>query len=135
MPAAQATTPDALEAIYSVLLAQEWEALEWLALDNNIIGFGGLESNNTGLQMNVSSENLDGDLAETISSLQGGFHVDVNDFLDWWTLMTMVLRLPPDSDPGPFLLAHPGLYIREASISILWVMFKGNDLHLAFRQL
>jgi len=31
----------------------EWEAIEFNAIDNNVIGFGGLETNNTGLQMNV----------------------------------------------------------------------------------
>lgn len=36
------------------------------------------------------------------------------------------------SDPGVFMLGQPGLYIRELDICILFLVFKGNDLHSGF---
>lgn len=36
------------------------------------------------------------------------------------------------SDPGAFMLGRPGLYIRELDICILFLVFKGNDLHSGF---
>ena len=33
------------------------------------------------------------------------------------------------ADPGSFLVARPGIYIRETNTIILFMVFKGNDLH------
>jgi hypothetical protein len=35
-------------------------------------------------------------------------------------------------DPGAFLLARPGLYIRELGILVLFIIFKGTDLHSGY---
>lgn len=35
-------------------------------------------------------------------------------------------------DPGAFLLARPGLYIRELDALILFIVFKGTDLHSGY---
>ncbi len=37
-----------------------------------------------------------------------------------------------DGDPGPFCLARSGLYIREKNVWIVFLVFKGSDLHSGF---
>lgn len=37
-----------------------------------------------------------------------------------------------DGDPGPFCLARCGLYIREKNVWIVFLVFKGSDLHSGF---
>lgn len=37
-----------------------------------------------------------------------------------------------DGDPGPFCLACCGLYIREKNVWIVFLVFKGSDLHSGF---
>ncbi|KAI0042408.1 hypothetical protein FA95DRAFT_1478374, partial [Auriscalpium vulgare] len=80
------------------------------------------------LQMNVSSECCGGALNNSIGP-QGKDHVDGKDAPRTFTLMAMLLSFPPGSDAGDFLLARPGLYIREQNATIVWAAFKGNDLH------
>ncbi|KAL6301088.1 hypothetical protein BKA93DRAFT_752223 [Sparassis latifolia] len=48
--------------------------------------------------------------------IQGTLHADGKDAHEFWTLFTLLFRLPPGADPDAFLLARPGTYIR-------------NDLH------
>lgn len=38
----------------------------------------------------------------------------------------------PGSDPGAFCLARCGLYVREADCWIVFLVFRGNDLHSGF---
>jgi len=110
LPAVQAATDDAqivmgatnkcLHGLYRSIMPKmisktEWEAIEFNAIDNNVIGFGGLEPNNTGLQMNVSSVMNGDSLADAIGNVQGSWHVDKSDDPSHWTLMTLLLRLPP----------------------------------------
>ncbi|KAK7021470.1 hypothetical protein R3P38DRAFT_2527025, partial [Favolaschia claudopus] len=92
--------------------------------------FGGLLPGCTSCQMNVSSDGFD--LAHFIGSHQGAWHTDIGD--DWtrWTLVTMLLNLPPGSDPGAFCLGRCGLYVREADAWIVFLVFRGNDLHSGF---
>ena len=37
-----------------------------------------------------------------------------------------------EGDPGPFCLARSGLYLREKDVWIIFLVFKGNDLHSGF---
>jgi hypothetical protein len=71
----------------------EWDMFEWIFRDNNVPGFGGPLPNNTGLQVNVSSD-ID-DLASMIGQFQGRLHTDRNDFHPGFTLFIIALRLPP----------------------------------------
>lgn len=108
LPAVQASTPEAAERISLVL--RLLHAIQRLILPrsiskfehdvteahselNNVVSCGGLEPNATSVQMNVSSGGYD--LAHFIGTHQGSWHTDVGD--DWtrWTLVTMILRLPP----------------------------------------
>lgn len=78
----------------------EWDMFNWICMDNNVPGFGGPLPNNTGLQVNVSSDI--GDLASMIGQVQGRLHTDRSDFHPGFTLFILALRLPP----GVFLLFH-----------------------------
>jgi hypothetical protein len=71
----------------------EWDMFEWIFRDNNVPGFGGPLPNNTGLQVNVSSDI--GDLASMIGQFQGRLHTDRNDFHPGFTLFILAIRLPP----------------------------------------
>jgi hypothetical protein len=71
----------------------EYDMLAWIFKDNNVPGFGGPNTNNTGLQVNVSSDI--GELASMIGQVQGRLHTDINDYHPAFTLMTLALRLPP----------------------------------------
>ncbi|KAJ6521405.1 hypothetical protein B0H19DRAFT_1244608 [Mycena capillaripes] len=108
----------------------EWEMYKWWAKDNNVFVFGGLGPGATGLQMNHSSGM--GGLDTAIGSLQGNWHADISDAPPLWTLGILMLKLPPGSDPGPFMLARCGLYIRETGVLIIYLLFRGNDLHSGF---
>ena len=37
-----------------------------------------------------------------------------------------------EGDPGPFCLARSGLYLREKDVWIVFLVFKGNNLHSGF---
>ncbi|KAJ6563441.1 hypothetical protein DFH09DRAFT_1279006 [Mycena vulgaris] len=108
----------------------EYDVTEAHSELNNVVSFGGLEPNGTSCQMNVSSGGFD--LAHFIGGHQGSWHTDIGD--DWtrWTTVTMILKLPEGSDPGAFCLARCGLYIREADAWIIFLVFRGNDLHSGF---
>ncbi|KAF7326673.1 hypothetical protein MVEN_02604500 [Mycena venus] len=108
----------------------EWEMYKWWAKDNNVFVFGGLGPGATGLQMNHSSGM--GGLDTEIGSLQGKWHADISDALPLWTLGILMLKLPPGSDPGPFMFARCGLYIRETGVLIIYLLFRGNNLHSGF---
>lgn len=71
----------------------EWDMFEWIFHDNNVPGFGGPLPNNTGLQVNVSSDI--GDLASMIGQIQGRLHTDRNDYHPGFTLFILAIRLPP----------------------------------------
>lgn len=76
----------------------EWDMMEFNAQDNNVPSFGGSEPGATSLQLNVSSDRGE-TLAEMIGGIQGALHTDQNDYLGSFTLVVMLLRLPP----GEFL--------------------------------
>ncbi|KAJ7734871.1 hypothetical protein B0H16DRAFT_1577418 [Mycena metata] len=145
MPAVQASTPEATEritlvlrllhAIQRLILPRsiskfEYDVTEAHSKLNNVVSFGGLEPNGTSCQMNVSSAGYD--LTHFIGEHQGAWHTDIGD--DWtrWTTVTMLLKLPEGSDPGAFCLARCGLYIREVDAWIVFLVFRGNDLHSGF---
>ncbi|KIM76533.1 hypothetical protein PILCRDRAFT_12761 [Piloderma croceum F 1598] len=144
-PAAQTTTPEAVLQINRILgivyeLRQivlkaslnnfEWSMLEFHSLDNNTFGFGGLGPSGTGCQANVSSNGRP--LRELIGQYQGSLHTDEGDDPCDFTVMILILRCPPGSDPGPFILARYGVYVREIDAWIIFLVFHGNDLHTGF---
>ncbi|KAJ7078377.1 hypothetical protein C8R43DRAFT_1143428 [Mycena crocata] len=108
----------------------EWEMFRFMADDNNVFVFGGLGPGATGLQMNIS-EGM-GNLEFAIGSLQGKWHTDVSDAFSLWTFGILLLKLPPGSDPGPFMFGRTGLYVRETGMLIIYLVFRGNDLHSGF---
>ncbi|KAJ7165356.1 hypothetical protein C8R46DRAFT_305979 [Mycena filopes] len=107
----------------------EWDVIKFLTDDNNIFVFGGLGPGATGLQGNFSGT---GDLKYSIGPQQGRWHTDLSDAFTFWTLGILLLRLPPGADPGPFMLGRCGLYIRETGVLIIYLVFRGNDLHSGF---
>jgi len=137
-PAVQSVMEEAVEVVgeltsifsqlYRLILPtciskEEWDVTDFHAIDNNIYGFGGLEPNNTGLQMNISSLQFGGPLLKAIGASQGWFHTDSHDDHSRWTLFTLLFRVPPGNvlyrwflgpfveilllgcDPGAFILA------------------------------
>ncbi|KAF8207891.1 hypothetical protein K438DRAFT_1814542 [Mycena galopus ATCC 62051] len=135
-PAVQADTPMAQHVIQRTLtvvheLQQlilpcclskfEWEMIKFLTDDNNIFVFGGLGPGATGLQGNFSGT---GDLKYSIGPQQGRWHTDLSDAYTFWTMGILLLRLPPGADPGPFMLGR--------CVLIIYLVFRGNDLHSGF---
>lgn len=148
LPAVQNTLPQAashighilriLHCLYQLIMPCsvtrfEWEMIRWNSWDNNVHCFGGLGPNGTGCQNNLSST-FNSDLATAIGG-QGSWHTDGGDDALWFTLATIILRIPPGSDPRPFLLGRPGLYCHiqcEGELLIVFLVFKGNDPHSGF---
>lgn len=108
LPAVQANTSAAqsqitqilevLHSLYQHIMPKSLSKFEYEVLDfhhnyNNVIGFGGLASNGTGCQLNVSS--LGRTLAEYIGLVQGGWHADTGDDETRYTLFTLLLRIGP----------------------------------------
>ncbi|KAF5329323.1 hypothetical protein D9619_008910 [Psilocybe cf. subviscida] len=94
---------------------------------NNVFSFGGLEPNGSSVQLNVSS--LGVNLNQAIGMIQGFWHADFLDDPQFWTLFIMLLRIGPDGDPGPFFLARGGIYVHELGCWVIFLVFKGTDLH------
>ncbi|KAJ7582351.1 hypothetical protein C8J56DRAFT_760267, partial [Mycena floridula] len=112
----------------------EWDVWMFRGDDLNVMTFGGLRPGLTGLQFNCSSENGGGfTLRLSIGAKQGYWHVDFKDAAGRWTLLIIMLQLPPGSNAGDFLQARCGAYARVEVGSDGRVMFylviKGNDLH------
>ncbi|KAJ7223485.1 hypothetical protein GGX14DRAFT_558060 [Mycena pura] len=128
-----------ISSIYMILAPlalskEEFDVTTFRSYDVNVFSFGGLNPTGlTGLQMNASSGWDGGELKLFIGMLQGSWHVDLHDDPCRWTLFILIMRLPPGSDPGPFLFARFGLYCRavvNANGEVrLFLFFKGNDLH------
>ncbi|KAJ6613902.1 hypothetical protein B0H10DRAFT_1951169 [Mycena sp. CBHHK59/15] len=113
------------------LSAFEWEITKFHMLDNNVFIFGGLNGPGaTCCQYNSSSGK--GSLADMIGRLQGYWHADISDPWVFWTFGILLLKLPPGSDPGPFMFGRCGIYVRETGILILYLVFRGNDLHCGY---
>lgn len=108
LPAVQASTPEAIWQIQTVLhllhtlygrvmpkclSAFEWSMINFHKIYNNVFCFGGLGPNGTGLQLNVSS--LGELLRSAIGYLQGSWHVDEHDDNADWTFFTLLLRMGP----------------------------------------
>ncbi|KAJ7045949.1 hypothetical protein C8F04DRAFT_1066822 [Mycena alexandri] len=108
----------------------EMEMIRFITDYNNIFVFGGLGPGATGLQLNVSSGLRD--LLLSIGELQGRWHTDYGDEDSMWSMVILMLKLPPGSDPGPFMLGRFGLYIRETGLLIIYLVFRGNDLHSGY---
>ena len=145
LPAVQANTPAAMSQIATVLTVLnklfrlitpkclskfEQEITDFHSEFNNVFTFGGLEPGGVSTQMNVSA--LGELLSFFIGRVQGGWHCDVSDNICRWTLFVLLFRVGPDGDPGPFCLARCGLYIREKNVWIVFLVFKGSDLHSGF---
>lgn len=109
-PAVQSVTPDAVEAVSNItpiisslyryiiptcVSKEELDATDFHAIDNNVFGFGGLDPNNTGLQLNVASLDMGGVLSRSIGKVQGSWHPDFGDDPSRWTMFTLLFRIPP----------------------------------------
>ncbi|KAJ6628829.1 hypothetical protein B0H10DRAFT_1940206 [Mycena sp. CBHHK59/15] len=103
---------------------------EFHMTDNNVFVFGGLGPGATGCQYNSSAGK--GNLAKMIGLLQGNWHADISDAWFFWTFGILMLKLPPGADPGPFMLGRSGIYFRETGILVLYLVFRGNDLHSGY---
>ncbi|KAJ6596545.1 hypothetical protein B0H10DRAFT_2441881 [Mycena sp. CBHHK59/15] len=105
----------------------EYEATKFNSDDMNVVGFGGLELNNaTSCQLNMSA--LWQSLVKALG-IQGGEHPDSKDEETRKTYLLLLFNLPPGSDPGAFLLARAGLYLRELDTWALHIFFDGTDIH------
>ncbi|KAJ3501747.1 hypothetical protein NLJ89_g9201 [Agrocybe chaxingu] len=74
-------------------------------------------------------------LINSIGEVQGAWHPDISDDVCLWTFYTLLLRIGPTGDPGPFCLARGGIYCRELNAWIIFLVFKGTDLHSGFAPL
>ncbi|KAJ7181647.1 hypothetical protein C8R43DRAFT_941460 [Mycena crocata] len=147
LPAAQTAEPEAAHQIHQVLQILhdmyrlivpycisnfEWEMLEFLGMDNNVMALGGLAPGPPSCQSNFSSIinhlSSDMELSESIGA-QGKLHEDEKDDPAGFTLVTVILKLAPGSDPGLFLCGRPGLYIHALGVWTFWMLFKGKDPH------
>ncbi|KAG1775068.1 hypothetical protein EV702DRAFT_1047189 [Suillus placidus] len=123
-----------LHDLYALILplsvsANEWDVLEYVMAEHNMFTFGGGRVGPVGCQLNISSMDSGGALIKSIGGAQGSWHVDAGDDPMTHTLVTMLLRIPPGSDPGAFCLGRPGLYVREIDTLVIFLLFKGNDIH------
>lgn len=74
----------------------EYEVVTFRSADMNVFSFGGLfPTGVTGLQWNISSAWMGGELKTFIGLLQGSWHVDIKDDPCRWTLVVIQIRLPP----------------------------------------
>ncbi|KAF8833739.1 hypothetical protein BDN67DRAFT_1072857 [Paxillus ammoniavirescens] len=108
---------------------EEWELISYASAENNVFTFGGGNSGPVGCQLNISSIKSGGELKGAIGEVQGSWHVDQGDDPLTHTLLVMLFRIPPGSDPGAFCLGRPGLYARELNSLVCFVVLKGNDIH------
>lgn len=144
-PAVQANTTEArvqisavlqtLYKLYRLIMPKciskfEMEITDFQSIFNNVFGFGGLGPNGTSVQLNVSSVNIK--LGVSLGP-QGGIHCDNGDCKCRFTFLTLLYQICPSSDPGPFCLARPGLYIREKDLWIQFLVFKGVDAHFVLK--
>lgn len=117
LPAVQASTPEAasqietllqiLHRLYRMIMpkclsAFEWDMINFHKIFNNVMGFGGLDPNGTGMQMNSSS--LGTTLHEAIGTIQGQWHVDESDDHADWTFFTLLLRVGPSKQYNTYFL-------------------------------
>ncbi|KAL0563384.1 hypothetical protein V5O48_018684, partial [Marasmius crinis-equi] len=149
IPASQtdASTAYAVRSSFLPILSELYQLLAPLALSKeeylvttfrsvelNVYSFGGLfPTGLTSVQLNNSSGDEGGDLMAFIGAVQGSFHVDFHDDRGRWTMLVILIKLPPGSDPGAFILARFGLYAKLKLLPdgtcIVFLWFKGNDLH------
>ncbi|KAJ7132614.1 hypothetical protein C8R44DRAFT_978098 [Mycena epipterygia] len=138
LPAAQVDVPEFRAQVGTVLKClsrlrrrlmrktvskSEYEVTEFNANDMNVVGFGGLEGNNaTSCQLNMSKI---WSILSAALGLQGSPHPDPKDETTQKTHFLGLLSLPPDADPGAFLLARSGLYIRELNTWALHIFLTG----------
>lgn len=110
---------------------------------NNVFSFGGLGPNGSSVQLNVSSLGIN--LNKAIGIVQGFWHADFLDDPQFWTLFILLLRIGPgefsseqmlpvlifseEGDPGPFFLARGRIYMHELGAWVIFLVFKGTDLH------
>lgn len=143
LPAMQNCTPEASASIKQALkcLAEltrliipccvskfEIEMVDFNSIDNNIFVFGGITSLATGCQMNVAS--LTDDLRLSIGADSAFWHPDTKDDGRRWTLVTLVLRIPPGIySPGfdAYSASHSRIRCRPRCLRIgsAWLVYKG----------
>ncbi|KAJ6534092.1 hypothetical protein B0H19DRAFT_1080594 [Mycena capillaripes] len=142
LPAAQVDTPEFSGQVSTVLQClsrlrrrllrktlskYEYDATEFNSEDMNVVGYGGLEPNNaTSCQVNLSGNWRA--IAKTLG-ISGSPHPDSHDEDTRKTHVVAFFDLPPDSDPGAFLFARAGLFLRELNTWALHILFDGTDIH------
>ncbi|KAJ8080893.1 hypothetical protein PM082_017728 [Marasmius tenuissimus] len=86
------------------------------------------------LNKNTLSGDEGGDLMKFIRAIQGVFHVDFHNNHCCWMMLVVMIKLPPGSDPGAFILACFSFYVKfklmPNGCCIFFLFFKGSDLHL-----
>ncbi|KAJ6505142.1 hypothetical protein C8R45DRAFT_1181159 [Mycena sanguinolenta] len=113
LPAAQVDTPPVRGQLSTVL--------------QSLSRYGGLEPNNgTSCQGNFSGIWMS--IAKALG-ISGTLHPDPGDEDTRKTHVISFFDLPPDSDPGAFLLARSGLYLRELNTWAVHIVFDGTGIH------
>ncbi|KAF9032190.1 hypothetical protein BJ165DRAFT_1535148 [Panaeolus papilionaceus] len=124
-----------LHSLYRLVLPKcisrfEYDITTFHAEYMNAFCSGGLEPAATSIQLNISS--LGSSLEDAIGEVQGMWHTDVNDDPDRFTLFILLLRVGPKGHPGPFCLGRWGLYSANIDAWIVFLVFKGVDIHSGF---
>jgi len=127
----------------------KYEVAKFHSEDMNVVGFGGLKPNGTGCQFNLSS--LCTHLSKRLGRM-GSWHPDSKDDHTWYTLFILLLKIGPsklcfyqlfwahwshadnysEGNPGTFCLSQGGVYVHEQDAWIVFIVFKGNNLHSGF---
>lgn len=79
-------------ALRASLMKEEYDAIEFNSIDNNIFALGGLEPANTSAQLNSSSDR-EGGVLNGIGQKQGKWHNDVGDDPARWTVFVLMFDL------------------------------------------
>ncbi|KAF6742657.1 hypothetical protein DFP72DRAFT_1081679 [Ephemerocybe angulata] len=90
---------------------------------------------NIKMSLSKAEYTLVGKSLEASLKSQGTLHCDNKDCICHWTSFFLLLNIPPGADSGPFLLGCSGLYCCELGVWIIWLCFKGNDIHGGFAPL
>ncbi|KAJ3531529.1 hypothetical protein NMY22_g8116 [Coprinellus aureogranulatus] len=141
LPASQTDTKSAREKITAVLRLLnelvalvlpkcisrfEWEMIRWHTRFNNVVQFGDHVIGPTSVQLNCSS--IGKELA-VILGKQGFWHPDPKDDFSRYTVFILFLNVGEYGDPGAFCLSRGGVYVRELNQWVVFIVFKGTDMH------
>ncbi|KAJ7481127.1 hypothetical protein B0H11DRAFT_1632372, partial [Mycena galericulata] len=146
LPAVQTAVPAAAERIQEVLQVLhgmyrlimpccvskfEWEMMEFKGMDNNVMACGGLEPGVPSVQCNASETlntvSTDKELSDDIGG-QGKMHEDKKDDPEDETLVCVMVKLAPGSDPGLFMSEAQAIWKRTSPQNrVAYVMYPSNS--------